>query len=278
MKKKIRIFTVYLILILIAMIMLYPVLWMISATFKSNSDIFSDISLIPHKITLSGYKAVLRDYGGDINILKAMLNTFRYVVPKVIFTVISSLLTAYGLVRYNFKGRKIIIALLLSSLFLPETVLNIPKFVMFNNFGWVDSPSYLPMVVPSAFADETCFVFMMMQFMRGVPGELDEAAQLDGCSPLRILFSIILPAMKPCVVTCAVFQFIWSSNDYLSPLLYVNTPSRYPSSVFIKMFQDIENGFDWNQVMVISLVSVLPSIAIYAFTQKYFTDNITVIG
>ena len=126
----------YVILIGVGVFMVYPLLWMISATFKDNNEIFSTLSLIPTRPTMEGYKAAMNNYGGDINIWQAMLNTYKYVIPKVIFTVVSSTITAYGFGRFRFRGRNFLFAVLMATLFLPQVVLNIPQFLMYRQFGW----------------------------------------------------------------------------------------------------------------------------------------------
>ena len=265
----------YVILIVVGIIMIYPLLWMVSATFKSNNEIFSGIGLIPKKVTFDGYKNAMKSYGGDINIFKAMLNTYSYVIPKVIFTVISSVVTAYGFSRFEFKGRNFLFAVLISTLFLPQVVLNVPQYVLYNQFGWIDSKYYLPLIVPTIFASETYFVFMLIQFMRNISKEMEEAAKIDGCNTVQILIRIICPMIKPAMVSCALFQFMWSSNDFMGPLLYVKTPSRYPASLFVKLSMDADTGFDWNRVLAVSLISIIPSLVVFFLAQNSFVEGIT---
>lgn len=275
--KKRTIYTIlrYTILILVGIIMVYPLLWMISATFKNNNEIFSGIGLIPKKPTLDGYKNAMKSYGGQINIFKSMVNTYKYVLPKVVFTVISSTVTAYGFGRFKFKGRNLLFAILISTLFLPQVVLNIPQYVLFNKFKWIDSKYYLPLIVPSLFASETYFVFMLIQFMRNISRELEEAAEIDGCNTFQILLKIIVPMIKPAMVSAALFQFMWSSNDFMGPLLYVKTPSRYPASIFVKISMDADAGFDWNRVLAVSLISIIPSLVVFFSSQKHFVEGIS---
>jgi len=273
--KNISTFLKYLILIVVGIIMIYPLIWMVSATFKSNNEIFSGIGLIPKKVTFDGYKNAMNSYGGDINLIKAMINTYSYVIPKVVFTVVSSVITAYGFGRFNFKGKKFFFAVLMSSLFLPQVVLNVPQFILFNKFGWVDSPLYLPIVLPTLFAIETYFVFMLIQFMRSIPMELDEAAIIDGCNSFQTLITVIVPMLKPAIISCALFQFMWSSNDFMGPLLYINTPSRYPATIFVKLSMDADNGFEWNRVLAVSLISIIPSLIVFFVAQKHFVDGIS---
>ena len=265
----------YVILIGVGVFMVYPLLWMISATFKDNNEIFSTLSLIPTRPTMEGYKAAMNNYGGDINIWQAMLNTYKYVIPKVIFTVVSSTITAYGFGRFRFRGRNFLFAVLMATLFLPQVVLNIPQFLMYRKFGWVDSPYYLALIVPTLFAQETYFVYMLIQFMRNIPRELDEAAKIDGCNIMQTLVLVLVPMLWPAMVSAGLFQFMWSSNDFMGPLLYVNSPARYPATLFVRMSMDADSGFAWNRVMAVSLISIIPSLVVFFLAQRQFMDGVT---
>ena len=258
--------------------MIYPLLWMVSATFKNNIEIFSSIGLIPKEATLDGYKNAMKSYGGDINIWKAMLNTYSYVIPRVIFTVISSVLTAYGFGRFHFKGRNMLFALLMSTLFLPQVVLNVPQFILYSKLNWVDSKFYLPLIVPTLFAIDAYFVFMLIQFLRNIPKELEEAAKIDGANIMQTLVEIVVPMLMPAIVSVALFTFMWSSNDFMGPLLYVKTPAKYPASIFVKISMDADNGFEWNRVLATSLISISPSLVVFFLAQNQFVDGISAGG
>lgn len=273
--KTFSIFLRYFVLIAVGFLMVYPLLWMVGATFKSNHEIFTSIGLIPKNPTLEGYLNANNDYGGAINLVQAMINTFKYVIPKVIFTVFSATLTAYGFGRFNFKGRGIMFAILMSTLFLPQVVLNVPQFAMYTKFGWVDSPLYLPLVVPTLFAVDTYFVFMLIQFMRNIPRELDEAAKIDCCGEVGVLWNVIIPMLKPAMVSAALFQFMWSSNDFMGPLLYVKTPLYYPATIFVKLSMDADVGFEWNRVLAVSLISIIPSLIVFFAAQNQFVEGIS---
>lgn len=268
----------YGVLIVVGLIMIYPLIWMAGATFKSNSEIFSGIGFWPKNPTLSGYQNALKSYGGDIDIFKAMINTYKIVIPKVVFTVISATITAYGFARFEFVGKKLLFAVLMSTLFLPQVVLNVPQFIMYNQFGWIDSSIYLALIVPTLFAADTYFVFMLIQFLRNIPKELEEAARIDGCNSLKTLIHVIVPMLKPSIVSCALFQFMWSSNDFMGPLLYINTPARYPASIFVKMSMDADTGFEWNRVLAMSLISIIPSLIVFFLAQDSFIDGIAAGG
>ena len=273
---KIGRFFQYFVLILVGVIMIYPLVWMVGATFKSNAEIFAGIGFLTANPTLQGYiDAVTQNYGGDISIWRAFINTYSFVIPKVIFTVISSVIAAYGFSRFTFKGRDMLFGIMISTLFLPQVVLNVPQYLMYNSFGWINSPFYLPLWVPTLFATETYFVYQLVQFMRSIPHDLDEAAAIDGCGPVKILYKIIAPMLSPSLVACGLFQFMWSCNDYMGPLLYVQTPSKYPMSIFVKLSMDADSGFNWNRILALSLISIIPQLVVFFCAQDAFIDGIS---
>ena len=273
---KIGRFFQYFVLILVGVIMIYPLVWMVGATFKSNAEIFAGIGFLTANPTLQGYiDAVTQNYGGDISIWRAFINTYSFVIPKVIFTVISSVIAAYGFSRFKFKGRDMLFGIMISTLFLPQVVLNVPQYLMYNSFGWINSPFYLPLWVPTLFATETYFVYQLVQFMRSIPHDLDEAAAIDGCGPVKILYKIIAPMLSPSLVACGLFQFMWSCNDYMGPLLYVQTPSKYPMSIFVKLSMDADSGFNWNRILALSLISIIPQSVVFFCAQDAFIDGIS---
>ena len=268
----------YVVLILVGIIMIYPLIWMIGATFKTNSEIFTSLNPFPSNPTLQGYIDAMANYGGKINIWLAMQNTYKFVIPEVIFTLISCTLTAYGFSRFEFKGRNIMFTLMLAMLFLPQVVLNVPQYMMYQKWGWVGSELYLPLWVPSMFATESYFVFMLVQFLRNIPRDLDEAAKIDGCNAMQILVKIIVPMLMPAIVSCALFKFMWSSNNFMGPLLYVNKPAYYPATIFVKLSMDSDAGFNWNRILAISLISILPNITVFFLAQNQFVDGISAGG
>ena len=265
----------YAILIIVGFIMNYPLLWMVGSTFKNNNEIFSGMHIIPRNPTLSGYENAMKSYGGDIDLWKSMVNTYKIVIPKVLFTLFSATLTAYGFGRFEFKGKKFLFAVLMSTLFLPQVVLNVPQFLMYTRLGWVDSPLYLPLILTTLFATETYFVFLLIQFLRSIPRDLDEAAKIDGCNTFQTLIKVIVPMLMPALVSVGLFQFMWSNNDFMGPLLYINTPARYPATIYVKLSMDADTGFEWNRVLAVSLISIIPSLVVFFLAQKSFVDGIS---
>ena len=275
---KIATFFKYFVLILVGIIMIYPLLWMISATFKDNSEIFAGISLWIKKPTLDGYRNALNNFGGSINILQAMLNTYSYVIPKVICTVVSACIAAYGFGRFDFPGRKLLFNIMLATLFLPQVVLNVPQYLLYNKFGWVDSPFYLAIWVHCAFATETYFVYQLVQFMRNVPRDLDEAAMLDGCSKPGILFKIMIPIVKPAIVTAAIFAFYWIWQDFFQPLIFVSSPKNYTIPLALKLYTDPNSYNNYGGLFAMSVLSLLPVIIVFILFQKYIVEGIATDG
>ena len=268
----------YIVLIVVGIFMVYPLLWMISASFKNNNEIFASLNLIPLHPTFEGYQNAVKSYGGNINIWKALINTFTIVIPKVVFTIIAATITAYGFGRFEFTGKKFLYPIMISTLFLPQVVLNVPQYILYNKLGWVGSDLYLPLIVPSLFACDTYFIFMLVQFLHNVPRELEEAAKIDGCNVIQTLVKVVVPMLMPSIVSCALFQFMWSSNDFMGPLLYVNTPAKYPASYFVKLSMDSDAGFAWNRVLATSLISIIPSIVVFLAAQDQFVDGISAGG
>lgn len=265
----------YFILTAVGMIMIYPMIWMIGASFKSsNNEIFSTIGFIPKKATIAGYIKGWKST--EYTFITYLLNTYKIVLPKVLGTVISATLTAYGFARFNFKGKKMLYAVLLSTLFLPQVVLNIPQYLLFRDMGWLKPAlSYLPLIVPAFLATDTYFIFMLVQFLRGIPYELEEAAKIDGCNSLQTLILVISPILKPSIVSAALFQFMWSSNDFMGPLIYIKEVAKYTASQGLRLSMDADAGFDWNKVLAMSIVTILPSLIVFFLAQKQFVDGVT---
>lgn len=262
----------YTLLILVGFVMLYPLIWLLGASFKSNSEIFTSAGFIPKQFDFSGYVKGW-ETSTQYTFAKYFLNTFKIVIPKVIFTVISCTLTAYGFARFRFAGKKFMFAILISTLLLPNIVLRIPQFLMFRDFGWLNS--FYPLFVPAAFATDTFFVFMLIQFMRGIPRDLEEAACIDGCNSFQTLIYILIPVLKPALISVSLFQFMWSMNDFLGPLIYLNSVEKYPVAIALKLSMDSSSTTQWSQVIAMSIIALIPSLIVFFSAQRHFVDGIT---
>lgn len=262
----------YTLLIIVGLFMLYPLVWLLGASFKSNSEIFTSAGFIPKKFDFSGFINGWQT-STQYTFTRYFANTFRIVIPKVIVTVISCTFTAYGFARFRFKGKKFLFGLLISTLLLPNIVLRIPQFLMFRNFGWLNT--FYPLFVPAAFATDTFFVFMLIQFMRGIPKDLEEASCIDGCNTFQTLIYILVPVLKPALISVSLFQFMWSMNDFLGPLIYLNSVEKFPVAIALKLSMDSSSTTPWSQVIAMSIIALLPSLIVFFSAQKHFVDGIT---
>ncbi len=266
----------YGILTAVALVMIYPILWLVGATFKTNNEIFTTVNFIPRRIDFTPYIEGWKTRT-QFTFTTFFLNTFKYVIPKIIFCLVSSTLVAYGFARFQFPLKKFFFSLLMATMFLPAVVTRIPLYLLWKNLGLLDT--YVPLIAPTVFANEPFFVFMLIQFLRSIPTYLDEAATVDGCNSFEILIRILLPALKPAIVSCTIFQFIWSFNDFLGPLIYVTSLSKYPVALALKMSIDQSSGIvEWNQILAMSFLALLPALILFFAAQKYFVEGITSTG
>jgi oligogalacturonide transport system permease protein len=263
----------YAVLIGVGLLMLYPLLWMVGGAFKPNHEIFSSIGFIPHEPTLEGFTKGWRT-STEYSFGTYLLNTFEIIVPKVIVTVVSSVLVAFGFARFNVPGKRLLFALLIATVLLPKSVLLVPQYLMFREMGWLDS--FLPLYVPAAFATEGFFVFMIVQFMRSFPPDMEEAAVMDGCNSLQVLIYVVVPVIMPAIVSVALFQFMWSMNDFLQPLIYLSSVEKYPVALALKLSIDVTEATSWNQILAMSTIALAPSLLLFFVAQKYFVEGITV--
>jgi oligogalacturonide transport system permease protein len=216
------------VLLAVAVVMLYPLLWLVGASFKSNTEIFTEVGFWPSRLDFGSYAKGWKT-STEYTFATYFLNSFLITVPRIVVTVISCVLVAYAFARFEFWGKKLLFSIMVGTMMLPLIVLRLPQYLMFKELGWLDS--YLPLIVPSAFATDTFFVFMLVQFLRGIPRDMEEAALIDGCNAVQMLVHIIVPLLKPAIISVVVFQFIWTMNDFMGPLIYLaasrSTPSRW---------------------------------------------------
>ncbi len=265
----------YIVLILVGGLMLYPLAWMFSASLKPNHEIFTTLSLWPENPTMDGFVNGWKT-GTEYTFGHYMLNTMQYVIPKVILTIISSTIVAYGFARFEVPWKKFWFATLIATMLLPSTVLLIPQYIMFREMGLLDS--YLPLYIPLAFATQGFFVFMLIQFLRGVPRDMEEAAQIDGCNSWQVLWYVVVPILRPAIISVALFQFMWSMNDFIGPLIYVYSVEKYPIALALKMSIDVTEGAPWNEILAMASISILPSIIVFFLAQRYFVEGVTSSG
>lgn len=255
--------------------MIYPLLWMIGASFKTNQEMFGTVGILPKDPVFGAFSAGWHGTG-QYGFSTFLTNTFLMVVPTVIFTAISSVLVGYGFARFDFPLKKPLFFIMLSTLMLPATVIIIPRYIFFKRLGWLDT--YLPFIVPAILGSFPFFNFMMVQFFRGLPVEIDESGKLDGCNSFTILKDLLLPLCKSAIFSVIVFQFVWTWNDFLNVLIYISSVAKYPVALGLRMTMDISTEFDWNQIMAMSLISITPPIILFFAAQKYFVEGIATTG
>jgi len=262
-------------LIILALVMSYPLLWLLASSFKSDNEIYSSFTLIPKEITFEGYRSGWKGIR-NLNFLVFIGNTFKLVLPTVFFTIIASVTVGYGFGRFEFPLKKFLFWIMLSSLMLPGTVLIIPRYIIFRNLGWIDS--FLPFYIPALLGCYPFFIFMMIQFIRGMPRELDESAIIDGCNSFTILVRILIPLMKPAIFSVAIFQFIWTWNSFFDVLIYVSSTDKFPIALALRMYTDVMTSGGINRILAMTVLSILPSIYIFFSAQKYFIEGIATTG
>ena len=265
----------YLLLSVVGFIMLYPLIWLIGASFKTNAEIFSSPGFIPRNPTFQGYIEGWKT-STAYTFATFFWNTFLIIAPKVIGTAISCTAVAYGFARFDFPGKKILFASLIATLLLPNVVTRIPQYLLFRDIGWLDT--FLPLWVPSALAGDAFFVFMLVQFLRAIPRDMEEAARVDGASTWQTLIFVVVPLLTPALISVCLFQFMWSMNDFLGPLIYISSVDKYPVSLALKLSIDATEAFEWNRILAMSVLALTPSLVVFFIAQKYFIEGISAGG
>jgi len=265
----------HLLLIGSSLVMMYPVLWMISSSFKDTSEIFISSSLLPDQWYFSNYK------DGWFGISEIVFGTFfknSAIVSLLVVAgnIISSSLVAFAFARLHFKFRNFWFAVMMMTMMLPHQVTLIPQYILFHYIGWVNT--YLPLTVPSFLGATPFFIFLLVQFIRGIPRELDEAATIDGCNTFFIYWRVIMPLCRPALITTAIFSFIWTWDDFFSQLIYINDVHKFTVPLGLKLFLDGSGSSQWGPMLAMSVLSLAPIFFIFLFCQKYFVQGIATTG
>jgi multiple sugar transport system permease protein len=256
-------------------VMLYPLLWMIGSSFKPPDEVFSTVtSLIPRHPTLENYVQGWAGFGG-ISFATFFRNSLIYSVVGTILVVSASAVSAYGFARLRFAGRQVFFVLMLLTLMLPIQVQVVPEYIVFSKLGLLNTfwPLLLPRVGGQAF-----FIFMIMQFIRGIPRELDDAAAIDGCGEVSIFWRIIVPLISPALVTAAIFSFYFTWGDFLSPLIYLNDPRLYTISVALRTFSDPAGVTNWGAIFAMATLALVPVFGVFILFQRYLVHGISTAG
>ena len=267
----------HLISVAVLVIVLYPVVWMLVSSFRPTSEIIGNVSLFPDPDTTSfdNYVRALSGIGG-VSFWTFFKNSLILAVGSVVGIAISGSLSAYALARIRFPGRNLWFSLMIATLLLPFHVVIIPQYIVYNSLGLVNS--FWPLLLGKFLAAEAFFVFLMVQFMRNLPRELDEAARIDGAGHLRIYRSIMLPLMKPALVTSSIFAFIWSWNDFFGPLLFLKDPELYSLPIALRLYVDQTTTSDYGAQMAMAVLALVPVILFFIVFQRHLVEGVATQG
>ncbi|WP_299033324.1 carbohydrate ABC transporter permease [uncultured Pseudokineococcus sp.] len=264
----------HLLLVAASLLMIYPLLWMIASSLRPTDVIFREPGLWVSDLYLENYAegwyALSNPFG------QYMLNSALVVTGAVVGNLVSCSLAAYAFARLQFRGRTMWFAIMLLTIMLPIHVIVVPQYILFNQLGWVNT--FIPLVLPKFLATDAFFVFLMVQFIRGLPKELDEAARIDGCGHWKIFSRVIVPLMGPAIATTAVFTFLWTWSDFFTPLIYLTDPSMYTVPVALRSFLDATSGSNWGAMFAMSIVSLVPLFLAFLFGQKFLVRGIATTG
>ena len=275
MKKRLGSTCYHTVVFVFACVMIYPVIWMVMGSFKTTNEIFQSAQkLLPDSFRLDNYVNGWKGFAG-FSFAIFFKNSLFISTVATAGAVISSVIVAYGFARCEFRFKNFWFGCMLLSMMLPFQIIMIPQYIMFNKMGWVGT--YLPLIIPQ-FCSQGFFVFLNVQFIRGIPKDLDEAARIDGANIYSIFVRIILPLIKSSLVTSAIFSFMWRWDDFLAALLYLNKPSRYPVSLALKLFSDPTVGSDWGAMFAMATLSLVPIFIIFLTMQKYLVEGIASTG
>jgi multiple sugar transport system permease protein len=262
-------------IVLILLVVLYPLLWMAGTSLKSPQEIASNLSIIPKHVTWANFSHGWNSLPG-ITFGRFFLNSLMIAVAVVVANMASCVVTAYAFARLRFRFRGTFFAVMIGTLLLPSHVLIIPQYVLFRTLGWVNTP--LPLVVPKLLATEAFFVFLMVQFIRSIPRDLDEQARIDGCNVYQVFWHVILPLTRPALVTTAIFSFIWTWNDFFSQLIYLNDLTKFTVPIGLRAFLDSTGTSAVGPMFAMSVLSLLPVFLFFLAFQRMLVEGISTSG
>lgn len=265
--------TNHMLLILFSLLMLYPVIWWVGASLKTTAEMSSP-SIWPSTPIWENYTKGWQ-FSPEFTFGRFFGNTLIMELWNILGGVITSAIVAYGFARLNFRFRGALFSILLLTMMLPGQVTIVPQYILYNKLQLMDS--YIPLILPHFFGGGAFFIFLLVQFIRGIPRELDEAAKIDGASVYGIFYRIVLPLIKPALVTVAIFTFIWSWDDFFAQVLYLNSVAKFTVGLALRMYVD-QFEIQWGRLLAMSLLSVLPSVVLFFFAQKHFVEGIATTG
>ena len=261
-------------LIAVGLIMIYPLLWLVASSFRPTEVIFRTPGLWLNQLYLDNYTKGW--FALNYPFTQYVINSAIVVVGAVAGNLFACSLAAYAFARLKFRLKTLWFAIMLMRIMLPVYVVVVPQYIVFNALGWVNT--FVPLILPKFLATDAFFVFLMVQFIRGIPRELDEAARIDGCGHWRIFTRVMLPLMGPAIATTAIFTFIWTWSDFFTPLIYLTDPITYTVPVALRSFLDSSEGSNWGAMFAMSIVTLIPLFLVFLFGQRFLVKGIATTG
>lgn len=265
----------HLLMLVLVCIVLYPGVWMFLSAFKPSNQIIGEINPLPSEVTFANFASALAGIGG-VSFWTFVWNSLLLAVLSVVGVIFSCAFAAFAFARIEFPGKKVFFAIMIGTLLLPVHVVIIPQYIVFNNMGLVNT--FVPLLAPKFLATEAFFVFLLVQFMRGLPFELDEAAKLDGAGYWRTFWSVILPLTRPALITSSIFAFIWSWNDFFGPLLYLKRPNLYTLPIALRQYVDQTTTSDYGAQMAMAVLALVPVMLFFLVFQRYIVEGVATQG
>lgn len=267
----------HLVLIIGSIIMIYPLVWMIGASFKPNNEIFGPNTLNPFPSNFS-WNSYVQGWAGNgtITFGTFFLNSAIVCLGAIIGNLVTCSLSAYAFARLRFKGRRVLFAIMLGTLMLPLQITIVPQYILFHALGWTNS--ILPLIVPKFFGVESFFIFLMIQFIRTIPRELEQAAAIDGANRFQIFMHIVVPLLSPALVTTTIFTFIWTWNDFFSQLIYLSRPGTFTIAIGLQSFLDSTGQSEWGPMFAMTTLSLIPVFLLFLFFQRRLVEGIATTG
>jgi multiple sugar transport system permease protein len=262
------------VLLIVLVVMIYPMVWLLGASFKPENQIFTTMNPLPFAFTIANYVTGWTATGTSFTVYLA--NSLTVSITTVIANVASCSVAAYAFARLDFAFRKFWFAVMLGTMMLPFQATLIPQYAIFYQLNWINT--FLPLVVPYLLAYDAFFIFLMVQFIRGIPRELDEAAALDGAGHVRVFFSIILPLLRPALLTTTILTFIWTFNDFLRQLVYLSDHTRYTAPLGLNAFVDRASGSSYGGMLAMSVVTLVPTVVVFLISQRRLVEGVATTG
>jgi multiple sugar transport system permease protein len=264
----------HVIMAILVIVMLYPLLWLLVSSLRPNAEIFVNPSVIPDHFDWNNYTAGWQALTSPFGVY--LINSIVIVIGAIIGNLFACSLAAYAFARLEFTFKRTAFTIMLLTIMLPFQVTLVPQYIMFSYAHLLNT--FWPLILPKILGTDSFFIFLMVQFIRGIPRELDEAARIDGCGHPRIFLRVIVPLMTPALATTTIFSFIWMWNEFFAPIVYLTQPKLFTVQVALGQFIDNQTGGNWGQLFAMSVVSLIPVFLGFVIGQRFLIRGIATTG